>query len=165
MGSGHTIKSIQRIPADLETVWAFFSNPDNLLTITPPFLNMKVISAPYEGEIHEGQIISYKVKPIFGMSVLWMTKIKQVERFSFFIDEQLRGPYKLWHHEHYFKEIEDGVEMTDLIHYRVPFGGLGKIVEKIIVRDQLKKIFMYRYDKVQVLFGKWKDDEMDLRIE
>jgi ligand-binding SRPBCC domain-containing protein len=102
------------MPVSLEQAWDFFSNPNNLLTITPPFLNLKITNKVYGDEIYAGQIITYKVKPLLGIPLFWLTEIRHVERLKMFVDEQRKGPYKLWHHQHHFKAIEGGVEMKDL---------------------------------------------------
>jgi ligand-binding SRPBCC domain-containing protein len=146
------------MPVSLEQAWDFFSNPNNLLTITPPFLNLKITNQVYGDEIYSGQMITYKVKPLLGIPLFWLTEIRHVERLKVFVDEQRRGPYKLWHHQHHFKAIEGGVEMTDIVHYALPFGALGRMAHAIIVKGQLNKIFAYRYVKVQELFGKWEGE-------
>jgi ligand-binding SRPBCC domain-containing protein len=88
--------------------------------------------------------------------VYWMTEITHVEDKTFFIDEQRFGPYSLWHHQHHFKEINGGVEMTDIVHYKIPFWFLGDIANQLFVKRELKKIFEYRFSSVEQLFGKWK---------
>lgn len=146
------------MPVSPEQAWAFFSNPNNLLTITPPFLNLRITNNVYGDEIYTGQMITYKVKPLLGIPMFWLTEITHVEPLKMFVDEQRKGPYKLWHHQHHFKTIDGGVEMTDIVHYALPFGPLGRIVHPIIVKTQLDKIFNYRYLKVQELFGVWKGE-------
>ena len=105
--------------------------------------------------MYPGQIIEYKVKPIPGISIYWMTEITHVEGKKYFVDEQRFGPYQLWHHHHHFKQINSGVEMTDIIHYRNPLGFLGNIANVVFVEKQLRQIFEYRFQKVEELFGKW----------
>src|ERR1700749_2059356 len=114
----HSLKAVQRIPAPLQTVWDFFSSPSNLQTITPAALKFNVISKHHGEQIYAGQIIEYKLKPLFGIPIYWMTEITHVKEKEFFADEQRKGPYKLWHHQHHFKEIPGGVEMTDIVHYK-----------------------------------------------
>jgi len=72
---------------------------------------------------------------------------------------QRKGPYSLWHHQHHFKEIEGGVEMIDIVHYKNPFGFMGKAANLLFIKRQLKKIFEYRFQKVEDLFGKWHEQE------
>lgn len=155
MSKVYQLKRIQKIPVAMETAWKFFSDPNNLLTITPPFLNLKMTNELYGDEAYPGQIITYRVKPLLGIPLFWMTEITHVERLKFFVDEQRKGPYKLWHHQHHFKPIEGGVEMTDLVHYRLPFGFLGSIANSLIVHSKLEEIFRFRFEKVEELFGEW----------
>jgi ligand-binding SRPBCC domain-containing protein len=159
MSKIYQLKRVQRMPVSLKKAWNFFSNPNNLLTITPPFLNLKMTNAVYGDEAYSGQIITYKVRPLLGIPLFWLTEIKHVEPLKMFVDEQRKGPYKLWHHQHHFKAIEGGVEMTDIVHYAIPFGPLGSIAHAVIVKKQLNKIFDYRYKKVQELFGVWKGEK------
>jgi len=84
-----------------------------------------------------------------------MTEITQAVDRQYFIDEQRVGPYSLWHHQHHFREIAGGVEMTDIVHYRLPLGFLGDIAHAIFVKQQLQHIFSYRTERVEAIFGKW----------
>ena len=165
MSSVHHLKSVQKLPVGLEEAWSFFSNPGNLLTITPPFLNLRITNKIYGTEIYPGQIITYQVKPLLGIPLFWMTEITHVEPGKMFVDEQRKGPYRLWHHQHHFKEIEGGVELTDIVHYRLPMSLLGGIAHSLVVRRQLERIFTYRFHKVNELFGPWKEEPMLLRID
>ena len=103
--------------------------------------------------MYAGQIIEYKVSPFPGIPLYWMTEITHVEDKKYFVDEQRYGPYSLWHHQHHFKEINGGVEMTDIVHYKIPFWILGDIANSLFVNKQLKTIFDYRFKKVEELFG------------
>lgn len=153
--AAHSLKTVQKIPVSLEKAWEFFSNPANLQTITPANMGFKVISQHHGDTMYAGQIIEYTVKPVLGIPMYWMTEITQVKDGQYFIDEQRFGPYKLWHHQHHFKTIPGGVEMTDIVHYRIPLGILGRLAHTLFVRKKLKTIFDYRYQKVEELFGKW----------
>ena len=161
----YRLKSIQKIPTKLEDAWAFFSNPHNLLAITPPFLNLKVTNEIFGNEAYAGQVITYTVKPLFGIPVSWMTEITHIDKLRLFVDEQRKGPYQLWHHQHHFKAIEGGVEMTDMVHYRLPFGVLGNLAHAITVKNKLEEIFKYRYFKINEVFGDWPESTMQLRID
>lgn len=165
MGRIHQLKSIQSLPVSLEKAWKFFSDPHNLITITPPFLNLKITNELFGHEVYTGQVMMYTVKPLFGVPVSWMTEITHVERHKLFVDEQRKGPYQLWHHQHHFKVIEGGVEMTDLVHYRLPFSFLGDIAHTLTVRKKLSEIFAYRYFKINELFGDWPGSKIFLRVE
>ena len=157
--AAHSIKTVQKIPVSLEKAWDFFSNPANLQTITPDNMGFKVISKHHGGAMYAGQIIEYTVKPVLNIPIYWMTEIIQVKDKQYFIDEQRFGPYSLWHHQHHFKAIEGGVEMTDIVHYKNPFWVLGKLANTLFVRKKLKGIFDYRFKKTEELFGKWPDGE------
>lgn len=137
----------------LDEAWEFFSSPRNLQKITPPYMKFKVINDTFSDNMYEGQIIEYTVRPLLGIPLYWMTEITHVRDKKYFIDEQRFGPYALWHHQHHFKEVVEGVEMTDFLHYKVPLYALGKLVNKLVVRKQVEKIFDYRYRKVEELFG------------
>src|SRR5690349_22090384 len=110
--ASHSIKAVQNIPATLDEVWDFFSNPANLQTITPPEMRFRVISKHHGDKIYPGQVIEYKVSPLLNVPLYWMTEITHVKDKEYFIDEQRKGPYRLWHHQHHFREIAGGVEMT-----------------------------------------------------
>lgn len=151
----HSIKTIQQIPADLKTVWSFFSNPQNLKEITPEDLRFNVISKHHGSTIYAGQIIEYTVSPLLGIPLYWMTEITHVKDSAYFVDEQRYGPYAMWHHQHHFKSIEGGVEMTDIVHYKNPFWIFGEMANGLFVRKQLEGIFSFRYRKTNEVFGEW----------
>lgn len=165
MGRTHILKSIQKIPAAPEEVWDFFSGPQNLFALTPPFLNLKPTGDPGGKQTYTGQILTYKVKPLLGIPLFWMTEITHVEPRKLFVDEQRKGPYSLWRHQHHFKPIEGGIEMTDIVHYRLPLGPLGDLGHILFVKGQLKKIFEYRYHRIEELFGQWPGGSMQLYVE
>jgi ligand-binding SRPBCC domain-containing protein len=144
-------KRKQIIPTDLDTCWNFFSSPSNLKLITPPYMGFDVKTIVPD-TMYEGLIIAYTVKPLLGIPVEWVTEITHINKGVFFVDEQRIGPYKLWHHEHHFKEVAEGIEMIDIVSYELPFGKLGKLVEPILVAPKLKEIFDYRFKKVDELF-------------
>lgn len=165
MGRTHILKSVQKIPAGAEEVWDFFSSPHNLFALTPPFLNLKPTGKPGGKDTYEGQILTYKVKPLLGIPLFWMTEITHVEHLKLFVDEQQKGPYSLWRHQHHFKPIEGGIEMTDIVHYRLPLGPLGSLAHTLFVKAKLKKIFEYRYRRIEELFGNWPGGSMQLYVE
>lgn len=149
----YSLKRVQLIHTDLDTAWSFFSSPQNLQAITPETMGFTIISPKNEEPVYAGQLIEYTVKPILGIPVYWMTEITHVVPGKYFIDEQRYGPYALWHHQHHFKAVNGGVEMTDIIHYRIGMGIIGRLVHRLQVQHQLKNIFDYRYKKIEVLFG------------
>ncbi len=155
--AAHSIKTVQKIPISLEMAWDFFSNPANLQAITPENMGFRVISKHHGETMYAGQVIEYTVKPVLGIPLYWMTEITQVKDKEYFIDEQRFGPYSLWHHQHHFKAIEGGVEMTDIVHYKNPMWLFGRIANTLFVQKKLKDIFDYRFKKVEELFGVWKE--------
>jgi ligand-binding SRPBCC domain-containing protein len=155
MSSVYSIKTVQRIPISLEQAWDFFSKPDNLKDITPDNLGFNIVSKHHGDRMYAGQIIEYTVKPILAIPLYWMTEITHVAEQQYFVDEQRYGPYSMWHHQHHFKAIDGGVEMTDIVHYKLPLWILGDIANTIMVKSQLKGIFNYRYKAVDDKFGKW----------
>ncbi|GAC1525351.1 MAG: SRPBCC family protein [Sediminibacterium sp.] len=154
MSKVYAFKTVQQIPVSLAQAWDFFSSPGNLKDITPPALGFTVTSSFHGSKMYPGQLITYMVKPLFGIPVYWMTEITHVADQRFFVDEQRFGPYSLWHHQHHFKEIAGGVEMTDIVHYKIPFWFLGDLANYLFVRKQLKGIFDYRFQAVAQLFGR-----------
>lgn len=155
MSTVHSLQRVQRIPAAIEATWKFFSDPSNLLSITPPSLNLKLTHPVFGAEVYAGQVMLYKVRPVLGIPWNWMTEITHVDAPHRFVDEQRKGPYRLWHHQHHFREIPGGVEMTDIVHYRLPMGVFGTLALWFVKR-KLDEIFDYRYRKVEELFGKWQ---------
>jgi len=150
----HTIKTVQKIPGSLDKAWEFFSNPANLQIITPPGMCFKIISRHHGATMYAGQIIEYKVKPFAGITVSWMTEITVVKNREYFVDVQRLGPYKLWHHQHHFKEIPGGVEMTDIVHYKLPLGFIGRLANSFYIKKKPVGIFNFRHQKVVEIFGR-----------
>jgi ligand-binding SRPBCC domain-containing protein len=102
--------------------------------------------------MYEGLMIEYRVRPLLGIPMRWITEITHVKDRNYFVDEQRKGPYKIWHHEHHFKQVEGGIEMTDIVSYEVPFGILGRLMHPIIIRPKLEAIFAYRFKVVDERF-------------
>lgn len=148
----YTLHRTQRLPASLDQVWAFMSDPKNLAVITPPEMNFKTLSGDERG-MYPGQIIHYTITPLLGIKMQWVTEITHVQPQTFFTDEQRHGPYAFWHHKHFLREVDGGVEMEDLIHYRLPMGILGQLVHPVLVGPQLERIFEFRRRKLIELFG------------
>lgn len=144
-------KSI-KLPLNLREGWEFFSDPRNLGSITPPSMAFRIINK-IPRYMYEGMIIIYKVRPFFGIPVKWMTEITHVEEPGFFVDEQRLGPYKFWHHQHILTEVYGGIEVEDIVHYALPAPLLGRLVNLLIVKRQLKKIFEYREKALRKIFG------------
>lgn len=155
MSKVYTIKTVQKIPISLAEAWDFFSKPSNLADITPDNLGFNIISKHHGERMYPGQIIEYIVKPVLGILLYWMTEITHVEDQKYFVDEQRFGPYSMWHHQHHFKAIEGGVEMTDIVHYKLPLWILGDIAHTLFVKAQLTHIFDYRFTAVENKYGKF----------
>ncbi len=154
MSKVYSLKTVQHIPASLDEVWNFFSVPDNLRAITPASISFRVISKHHGNKIYQGQIIEYTVSPLFGIPLYWMTEITHVRDKVYFVDEQRYGPYSMWHHQHHFREVDGGVEMTDIVHYKIPLWLMGDIANSLFVKKQLKQIFDFRWIAVEKVFGK-----------
>ncbi|MSN24468.1 MAG: hypothetical protein GJV46_01225 [Geobacter sp.] len=139
------------LPVTLDEAWSFFSDPANLVRITPPDMDFRITSKP-QSSTYAGQIITYTVRPLLGVTVNWTTEITHVERPNFFVDEQRFGPYRFWHHQHRFKEVEGGVEMHDQIHYLLHHDRFARMINRLIVAPRLRKIFDYRCAKLKEIF-------------
>lgn len=148
----HTLKVNQEINASLSEAWDFFSSPENLQKITPSHMEFRILSDIKGIKMFPGMIIEYIVKPLFGIPIKWVTEITHVENHKFFIDEQRFGPYKFWHHLHRFKIVDDKLIMEDILHYKLPFGFLGVLINRLFVRKQIEQIFSYRKIAVDKIF-------------
>jgi ligand-binding SRPBCC domain-containing protein len=151
----YTLHSKQNLPITIEEAWEFLSNPKNLKTITPPYMGFKTLSGD-DRDMFAGQIIQYIVTPVFGIPMKWVTEITHVQDKKYFVDEQRFGPYSLWHHKHFLREIPGGVEMEDIVDYKIPMGFLGQLVHPFLVAPKLKEIFDFRTKKLIELFGEFK---------
>jgi ligand-binding SRPBCC domain-containing protein len=147
----YLIQRKQFLPVTLERAWEFFSTPANLQAITPPEMRFVVKEGGYSKGMYPGLIIEYTIRPILGIPLYWMTEITHVDHLRYFVDEQRFGPYAFWHHQHHFKAVEGGVEMTDIVHYRLPFGFLGTMAHALFVGKQLEGIFTYRTKVIPTL--------------
>jgi ligand-binding SRPBCC domain-containing protein len=145
-------ESVQHINASLEECWSFFSCPSNLQKITPKTMGFHITDFDNKS-MYAGQIIQYKISPFLGIKLNWITEITKVKDKTYFIDEQRFGPYSFWHHKHFFEVSGDGVKMTDVVHYALPFGFLGRIMNALIVKNKLSQIFEFRFIKVEELFN------------
>lgn len=139
----HRVDRRQVLPTTIEETWSFFSNPHNLSVITPPDMHFEVVSAVPD-EIHAGLLIEYRVKPFPRWRANWLTEITHVSAPYRFVDEQRSGPYRFWHHQHHFRELPGGVEVRDLVHYALPGGPLGTLVNARGVAPRLAAIFDFR---------------------
>lgn len=145
-------KTSQKLNISKNDAWNFFSNPANLSKITPNWLKFQVTSSLPE-KMYAGLIVTYLVNPLFNIPHTWVTEITHIHEPNYFVDEQRFGPYKMWHHEHIFKETDNGkILMEDIVSYAVPFGFIGGIVNSIVISKKIKEIFEYRRKVLDKLF-------------
>ena len=144
----------QTLHASLEEVWDFISSPRNLQEITPDSMGFKIVTPDLPDKMYPGMMVSYKVSPLLGIRMTWVTEITQVDEKNYFVDEQRVGPYALWHHEHFIKQVTDGIEMIDIVTYRLPLGFLGSLAHSLFVKQKLRSIFNYRTEILEKRFGK-----------
>lgn len=142
----------QRLPISIDEAWFFFSDPGNLAHITPPSLGLRMTSET-AGRMYAGMIITYRVSPVLGIPMSWITEITHVDEPRLFIDEQRFGPYRFWHHQHHFREIERGIEIRDIVHYSPFFGPFDVIVNELVAKKKLREIFSYRRQYLEKKFG------------
>lgn len=148
----HRLHRTQRLPIPIPTAWEFFSDPRNLVRITPPDLDF-VITSGLERTMHPGQIITYTIRPLMGVRRRWVTEITHVDPPHLFVDEQRFGPYRFWHHLHRFVEVEGGVEMTDTVHYLIGIPLIDPLIDRFVVRPRLEGIFDFRKLALEGIFG------------
>lgn len=149
----YQFKREQLVPASIDEVWDFISSPANLQKITPPSMGFEITSGDLPEKMYEGMIISYRVRPLLRIPTTWVTEITQIQDRKFFIDEQRVGPYSMWHHEHHLEPKTEGVFMRDIISYQPPLGIFGAMANQLFIRAQLRRIFEYRNQALENIFG------------
>lgn len=154
----HILKFSQKIPLPLEACWEFFAHPSNLKKITPEFLGFEIVGEAQGGKMFAGQIIHHTLRPFWNIPIEWITEITHVQEPLYFIDEQRFGPYRFWHHEHWFKPLVNGVEILDHIYYKMPLGFLGEAVHKLKVKKDIEAIFAFRKAKLEEMFGPYPSE-------
>ena len=143
----YTLKREQIISKNILDVFDFFSRPENLAKITPPKMKFKILT-PTPIEMKEGALIDYTVR-VLGIPIRWRTLITKYQPPDIFIDQQLKGPYSLWHHTHTFEKISQNETLIkDIVVYTIPFGFIGRIVHFLYIKKDLDKIFNFRKDKI-----------------
>ena len=150
----YQLHKTQKLPISLDVAWEFLCNPANLSKLTPKEMNMTIISGT-DRPMYAGQVLQYSVTPLPGVKTKWVSEITQFEHKKYFVDDQLYGPYAFWHHKHFIHEIDGGVEMEDIIDYKVPLGFIGQILHPIAVKPKLERVFEYRQKKMIELFGEY----------
>ena len=153
--SVHLLKTTQKLPISVDEAWEFLSKPANLQKITPNYINISVHSDDGREEAYPGKILKLKMTPLLGIPIVWHSEITHVKEGEYFIDEMRKGPLAFWHHQHHIKPIEGGVEMTDILHYKVPLGFIGDIGNWLFVNRQMRSMFKYREEVLEQLFGKY----------
>ena len=149
------IQTVQRLPIQLEEAWDFFTSPKNLRLITPHWLDFQLNQEPPE-YMHPGTIISATIRPFPVYSTNWISEITHIRPPQFYITEQRFGPFKMWHHEHHFTAIDDGVEIEDIIMYGMHFGKIGSLFHNVFIRKKLHDAFSFRAQALEQRFGSLK---------
>ena len=142
----------QVLNTTMDEAWTFFSRAGNLEKITPSYMRFDIPSPITEKPVYAGEVITYTIHPVLGIPLSWMTEITHVQEHAYFVDEQREGPYRLWHHQHHFEQAPGGIKMTDIVHYALPFGILGRLAHVLFVKRQLQEIFAYRKEKITAMF-------------
>jgi len=148
----YQFKTSQKLNISINEAWNFLSNPKNLKDITPEYMRFDIISGD-DKKMFPGQIIEYILTPVFNIPFKWVTEITHVKQKKYFVDEQRFGPYSFWHHKHFIKEVEDGVIMEDIVHYKLPLGIIGRLAHRLFVRNKVEEIFSFRRKKLDSLFN------------
>ncbi|MGD1978711.1 MAG: SRPBCC family protein [Akkermansiaceae bacterium] len=148
----HTLTQEQSLPITLEEAWSFFSSPRNLEEMTPPGMGFRIVSLPSE-TLYEGEIIQYSVKAFPGVWIPWISEIKAVREGDSFVDDQISGPFKFWHHRHSFEDVNGGTVVKDLVNYSIGFGPFGEIARALFVKKQLEEMFRFRRSRLEEKFG------------
>ncbi|MGB4848792.1 MAG: SRPBCC family protein [Saprospiraceae bacterium] len=147
-----TINFEQFIPISLDKAWEFFASPSNLNLITPEKLHFTTLSEVPK-QMYQGLIIKYRIRPMMNIPMIWVTEITSIKDKEYFVDEQTKGPYKLWRHEHRFRKVNNGVMMTDILTYDIGLSVLGHLAGILWVDRQVREIFTFRRKKLDMLFG------------
>jgi ligand-binding SRPBCC domain-containing protein len=146
----HTLRRERQIPRPVDEVFRFFSEAGNLEEITPPWLGFRTLT-PGPIRIAAGTRIRYRIS-LHGAPVTWTTEIRHWNPPSRFVDVQLSGPYQLWHHTHRFEACNGGTRMIDVVRYRLPLGPIGRLVNALVVRRDVRRIFDYRRRRIGEIF-------------
>jgi ligand-binding SRPBCC domain-containing protein len=147
------LKQEQHLPLSIDEAWKFFSDPSNLNAITPDDMVFEITSE-IPPKMYEGMMITYRIRPVLNIPLKWCTEITHIKESTLFIDEQKIGPYRLWHHEHHFREDQGEVLMTDLLYYDIGKSFIGWIADKLFVHRRVRQIFKYRYKILEQRFRK-----------
>jgi len=149
----YVLSSTQQLPISREEAWDFFSDPNQLESITSDDMSMKPMH-DLPKRMYEGMIIHYHIQPIPKFNMKWITEITHIQEGAYFIDEQRFGPFRFWHHQHRLTASKGGVELQDTVHYVMPFSVVGRFAHQLFVRKRLESIFSYRKEQLEAYFGK-----------
>lgn len=149
-----------RLPRPRPEVFEFFGDAANLQALTPPWLHFQILTPP-PIEMKPGALIDYRLR-VRGIPLRWRTRITSWNPPHRFVDEQLRGPYRLWVHEHTFEEDGGGTLAMDQVRYSVPGGALAN---RLLVARDLRKIFAFRHEVLRERFGVEEPEMPEVRIE
>ena len=153
----YTFSRNQVVEMPLEHCWRFFSDPRNLARITPSALRF-IVRSELPEEIYAGLMIRYTVSPLWSIPMTWLTEITHVQKPYQFIDEQRVGPYRIWHHEHFFRAVDERhTEVRDHVHYVPPFGPVGALLHPFLIRPQLERIFAFREEQLTAIAAETRD--------
>lgn len=147
------LKTEQFLPVPVQEAWDFFATPLNLNRITPPEMVFRITSAIPE-RMYEGLMITYVIQPMLRIPLDWCTEITHIREGEYFVDEQRKGPYRIWHHEHHFRAVPGGVLMTDILHYDIGKSVFGWLAGQLFVHRQVDRIFRYRRQALEQIFPK-----------
>jgi len=147
----HLLERDQWVAAPLERVFAFFSDAANLETLTPAWLRFRIVT-PTPIEMQPGAKIEYRID-WHALPIRWQTEIAEWSPPQRFVDVQVRGPYRLWHHTHTFASIDGGTLLGDRVRYALPLGVLGRLAHRLAVRRDVERVFDYRAERIAALFG------------
>jgi len=149
------LEQVQTIPRPRNEVFAFFADAHNLQRLTPDFLGFQILTPP-PIEMRAGTLIDYRIR-LGGIPLRWRTLIECFEPGIRFVDVQLRGPYRYWHHLHEFEDAPEGTRMRDVVHYELPLGPLGTLARQFLVRRSLERIFAFRRQAIETLWGRGQE--------
>ena len=148
----HLLEREQLVPRPVDEVFAFFAQARNLERITPPWLGFEVLT-PGPVDMGSGTLIAYRLR-VHAVPVRWISRIEEWDSGRLFVDRQLRGPYRLWHHRHEFVASAEGTVVRDRVRYALPLGRLGELAHAAFVRRDLERIFDFRRTAVAQLLGR-----------
>ncbi len=147
----HRLEREQFLPHPCERVFAFFAQARNLERLTPSWLSFQVLTAePIEMRV--GTLIDYRLR-VHGLPLRWQSRIEEWVPGESFVDHQVKGPYRLWHHRHTFQSRGSGTVVGDVVNYALPFGVVGDLADPLLVRRDLRRIFAFRHETVERLLG------------